>query len=148
MYAAIQHKMSFEDKKPNLLKISCYFSYFFVSLTILIGLFMIVVAGAPGAFRVFPELNFYVSLASGKISMGYALMNLILPVTAFFGIIQLWHQLRIGFWIFLVSMITLLSLPFMLVDLNLSELWLFTKPLLIITLAMIVLFGLSYKKLY
>lgn len=148
MYAAIDQSISYEDKKTTLLKVSCYLGYFFVGLTILMGLFMIVVSGAPGAFRMFPELNFYISIAGAKITMGFALMSLIMPVIAFFGIVQLWHQLKIGFWIFVISKVTLLALPFLLIDLPVNELWMFTKPLLVVVGVLIVLFGLNYKNLY
>ncbi len=148
MYSAIEHSIPFDDKKPTLLKVSCYLGYFFVSLTIIVGLIMVIVSGAPRVFSMFPELNFYVSLAGGKISMGFALMSLILPVFAFFGIIQLWHQLRIGFWIFVFSKIALIALPFLLVDLSFNELWVFSQPLLIASGILILLFGLNYKKMY
>ena len=148
MYEAINQTTFYQNNKSMLLKTSCLIGFVFTGITILMGLFLIVVAGAPGVFRLFPELNFYVSVAGGKISLSFAVASLILPMIAFFGVLMLWQQLKIGYWIFLISKLILVALPFLLVDINANELFMFVQPMLILTVVLLILFGLNYKKLY
>ncbi|GEM_PF-1166958 len=149
MLEKVNQSIDYREKKPALLKYSCVAGYIFVGLTILMGLLLIILSKAPNFFNVIPKIDFfYISVASGKVSLGFALMSIILPIIAFFGIVQLWYQLKIGFWIFSVSKILLISMPFLFIDLSLGDLWLIVQPLLIITIILIVLFGLNYKKMY
>ncbi len=148
MYQIVNQKTVDQNKTPAILKVSCFVGYIFVGITILMGLLFIVIAESPNTFRLFPEINFYVSLANGKISMNFALISLFLPVIAFFGLIQIWYQLKIGFWLFTVPKILLIALIFFLIDLPLIDIWYFTQPLLIIAFILIMLFGLNYRKMY
>jgi len=148
MYEAINQTTVYQNNKSLLLKTSCLIGFIFTGITILTGLFLIVITGAPGVFRLFPEINFYVSVAGGKISLSFAIISLILPMIAFFGVVLLWQQLKIGYWIFLISKLILVALPFLLVDINANELFMFVQPMLILTVVLLILFGLNYKKLY
>ncbi len=148
MYQLVNQKRNDQNKTPAILKASCFAGYIFVGIAILMGLLFIVISESPNTFRLFPEINFYVSLANGKISVNFALLSLLLPVIAFFGLVQLWYQLKIGFWLFTVPKLLLIALIFFYIDLPLIDIWYITQPLLIIAVILIMLFGLNYKKMY
>jgi len=144
----IDQNVIIQNKKLALLKISCFIGYVLAGLTIVVGLLFIVISGAPNTFRLFPEISFYTTIAGGKLTMSFTIFSLLLPMTAFFGVVILWYQRKIGFWIFTGAKVLLIALPFLLIDLPLRDLWLFVQPLLIITLILVILFGLNYKKMY
>lgn len=137
-----------QDNKSTLLKTSCFLGYFFAGLTTLIGLLLVIISGAPSFLRIFPELKLFFIVAGGKITMSFAFMFLALAMVSFFGVVQIWHQLKIGFWVFAVPMLLIISLPFLMIDMHKGEILFFTQPLLAISISLIVLFGLNYKKMY
>ncbi len=130
------------------LKISCIVAFLYVGFSFLMGLFFTLIIKSPNIFYGFSDLSLYISLASGKITFTFALLNIILPFIALFGLIQIWHKLRIGFWVFSIPMTILCVLPFIFINISTNEIFFLTFPMIVLTAILITVLGFNYKKLY
>jgi len=71
----------------------------------------------------------------------------ILAAISFAGIIGMWHRHKFGFWLFSISMILILTLPF--VVFNVPVRWIITNlfPFFVIAVLLIVLLGYNLKNM-
>jgi len=133
--------------RPLFLTVLCVIAFVHVGLSILIGLFSTIASGIPDAFREVPYLDDFGGMAASMMGLLFSIIALLLAIIGFLGIIQMWNQLKIGFWTFSVSMVLFLVAPFVILTLPFKWVLYITLPNLIILPALIILFGFNYKKL-
>jgi hypothetical protein len=133
--------------RPLFITVLCVIAFVHVGLSIIIGLFSTIASGIPSAFRAIPYLEDISGMAATIGGLLFSGVSLLLAIIAFFGIIQIWNMLKIGFWTFSISMILFLIAPFVILNLSFNWILYITLPNLIIVPILILLFGLNYKKL-
>ncbi len=138
-----QLPVSQEKKRPVFLTVLCVIAFVHVGLSIIIGLFGTLTTSTYGWFETSGMLDLLVWGAK-EFGLFFSLILLILSIIAFFGIIQLWNQLRIGFWTFSIPMILFLLVPLLSLP---SGFWFVLIPNFIIVPLLIILFGFNYKRL-
>lgn len=135
---------SFQER-PLQYKVLCVLAFIFGGFTLIFSLFFMVLGGfrndliefvRPG---IMPQ-NWYP--ISGLV---FSTVCFILAVAAFVGLIQIWNRVKKGYWVFSVSMMLFVILPF--VFLQVPFFWLFKTliPFLLITGFFILLFHYNMK---
>lgn len=139
--------ITMEKKRPTFLTVLCMIAFFHVGVTILMGLFSTIASTAPSAFRGMGYLDDIGGMAAAMGGVLFSASSLVLAVIAFFGIIQLWNQLRVGFYTFTVPMILFLVSPFVLLNLPFKWLIYLMLPHMIVVPLLIMMFAVNLKKL-
>ncbi len=136
-------QVSAEKKRPVFLTVLCVIAFVHVGLSIVIGLFGTLTTSNPTWFETSGILDLLV-MGAQEFGLFFSLIMLILSIIAFFGIIQIWNQLKIGVWTFSIPMILFVLIP--LISLPTTH-WFFLIPNLIIIPGLIILFIWNYRKL-
>ncbi len=136
-------QVSSEKKRPVFLTVLCVIAFVHVGLSIVIGLFGTITTSNPTWFETSGILDILV-MGAKEFGLFFSLIMLILSIIAFFGIIQIWNQLKIGVWTFSIPMFLFILIPML--TLPISR-WILLIPNLIIIPGLIILFIWNYRKL-
>lgn len=136
-------QVSSEKKRPVFLTVLCVIAFVHVGLSIVIGLFGTITTSNPTWFETSGILDILV-MGAKEFGLFFSLIMLILAIIAFFGIIQIWNQLKIGVWTFSIPMFLFILIP--LLALPVAR-WILLIPNLIIIPGLIILFIWNYRKL-
>lgn len=136
-------QFSAEKKRPVFLTVLCVIAFIHVGLSIVIGLFGTLTTSSPTWFETSGFLDLFVWGAQ-EFGLFFSVILLILSIISFFGIIQIWNQLKIGVWTFSIPMFLFVLLPLLALP---AALWFLLIPNIIIIPALILLFILNYNKL-
>ncbi|MFN2394579.1 MAG: hypothetical protein ABR597_02710 [Bacteroidales bacterium] len=132
-----------EKKRPVFLTVLCVIAFVHVGLSIVIGLFGTLTTSNPEWFETSGLLDLFVWGAK-EFGLFFSLILLILSIIAFFGIIQIWNQLKIGVWTFSIPMFLFIIIPLLALP---TSFWFLLIPNLIIIPVLILLFIMNYRKL-
>ena len=136
-------QVSAEKKRPVFLTVLCVIAFVHVGLSIVIGLFGTLTSSSPTWFETAGILDLLV-MGAQEFGLFFSLIMLILSIIAFFGIIQIWNQLKIGVWTFSIPMLLFVVIPLLALPMGY---WFFLIPNLIILPGLIILFIWNYRKL-
>jgi len=136
-------QVSTEKKRPVFLTVLCVIAFVHVGLSIVIGLFGTLTTSNPAWFETSGILDLLV-MGAREFGLFFSLIMLILAIIAFFGIIQIWNQLKIGVWTFSIPMFLFVVIPLLALPMGY---WFLLIPNLIILPGLIILFIWNYRKL-
>jgi len=136
-------QVSAEKKRPVFLTVLCVIAFVHVGLSIVIGLFGTLTTSSPTWFETAGILDLLV-MGAQEFGLFFSLIMLILAIIAFFGIIQIWNQLKIGVWTFSIPMFLFVVIPLLALPMGY---WFLLIPNLIILPGLIILFIWNYRKL-
>jgi len=142
MNAAI---MPIYRKKPLQLRVLCVLAFVF-SGTALIYTFLFLLAEG-WQRHIWVSLNAEI-LPEVVRNMGPQVLNivgLVLSVSIFIGIIQIWKQVKFGFWVFSVSILLMLLFPFFLLEVPFLILFRAQFLYMLIASLFIIFFGYNRK---
>jgi uncharacterized membrane protein len=135
------------QSRPLFITVLCIIAFVHVGLSIVLGLFSTIASSIPSAFRAIPYLEDISGMAATLGGLLFSGVSLMLAIIAFFGIIQIWNMLKIGFWTFSISMILFLIAPFVILNLSFNWIFYITLPNLIIIPILILLFAFNLNRL-
>ncbi len=136
---------TYHSQRPLSFNVLCIMAFGFGGFSILINLFLIISGSLSYAYR---EIAFFDQLlgpANAYTGLIYSITGLILSIIAFLGVIQMWNQMRSGFWLFSISKGVYLVLPFLLLDLPVRHLFFIMLPYSIMVGFFILLFLLNLR---
>jgi hypothetical protein len=115
-------------------------AFIFGGFTLIFCLFFLILGGIQNDLLEFMRQGILPRSLEPLGGLIYSISAFVLSVVAFVGLIQIWNRIRLGFWIYSISMLLFLILPF--VFLKVPFLWLFKtlSPFVVITGLFILLF--------
>jgi len=115
-------------------------AFIFGGFTLIFSLFFLILGGIQNDLLEFTRPGILPQSLEPLGGLIYSISAFVLSVVAFVGLIQIWNRVRLGFWIFSISMLLFLILPF--VFLKVPFLWLFKtlSPFVVIAGLFILLF--------
>ncbi len=139
-----EYIQSFQDR-PLQYKVLCVLAFIFGGFTLIFSLFFMVLGGFRNELLEFVRpgimpLSWY--SVSGLV---FSIICFVLSVTAFVGLIQIWNQIKKGYWVFSVSMLLFVILPFVFLQVPFFWLMKTLTPFLLITGFFILLFHYNMK---
>jgi len=133
------------QERPLQYKVLCVMAFIFGGFTLIFSLFFLILGGIQNDLLEFLRQGI---LPQNLMPLGgliYSIIAFVLSVVAFVGLIQIWNRVRLGFWIFSISIFLFLLLPF--IFLQVPFLWLFKtlSPFLVIAGLFILLFHFNIR---
>jgi hypothetical protein len=132
-------------ERPLSYNVLCVLAFGFGGISIMVNLFLILSGSLAYAYREFPVMMQLLGSAAEYNGMIYSVLGLILSIVAFLGVIQMWHQMRSGFWIFTFSKLAYAVLPFILLDIPVKHLIHLMLPFYILVIFFVTLFSYNLK---
>ncbi len=128
------------QERPLQYKVLCIMAFIFGGFTLIFCLFFLILGGIQNDLLEFMRQGILPRSLEPLGGLIYSISAFVLSVVAFVGLIQIWNRIRLGFWIYSISMLLFLILPF--VFLKVPFLWLFKtlSPFVVITGLFILLF--------
>ena len=128
------------QERPLQYKVLCVMAFIFGGFNLVFSLFFLILGGIQNDLMEFMRPGILPQSLVSVAGLIYSIVAFILSVTAFVGLIQMWNRLEVGYWMFSLSMLLFLILPF--VFLKVPFLWLFKtlSPFLVITGIFVMLF--------
>ncbi|MEE4177559.1 MAG: hypothetical protein V2I46_08615 [Bacteroides sp.] len=128
------------QERPLQYKVLCVMAFIFGGITLVFSLFFLILGGIQNDLLEFMRPGILPPNLVQVAGLIYSIVAFILSVTAFVGLIQMWNRVEVGYWIFSISMLLFLVLPF--IFLKVPFLWLFKtlSPFVVITGIFILLF--------
>jgi len=136
-----------ETKRPVHFTALCIAAFILGGVFIIVGIFSTIASKNYQIFSFLPVLENAGFGVQAFIGFAFSIIYLLLSIVAFIGIIQMWHMLKIGYWIYFFSHLLILILPFFLVRMPVQMLLKFMSPMIIFIPVFLILFGLNYRKL-
>jgi len=132
-------------ERPLQYKVLCVMGFIFGGFTLIYSLFFLILGGIQNDLLEFVRPGIMPLSWYPVSGMVYSIVAFVLSVSAFIGLIQIWNRVRTGYWIFSVSMLLFLLLPFIFFEV--PFLWLFKtlSPYIVITGLFIMLFHYNMK---
>ncbi len=133
------------QERPLQYKVLCVMAFIFGGFTLIFSLFFLILGGIQNDLLEFMRPGILPEKLMPLGGLIYSIIAFVLSVVAFVGIIQIWNRVRLGFWIFSISIFLFLLLPF--IFLRVPFLWLFKtlSPFLVIAGFFILLFHYNIK---
>lgn len=138
---------SYHPQRPLSFNVLCILAFGFGGFSILVNLFLIISGSLSYSFREIAFIEQMLGSAVSYTGLIYSVSGLILSIIAFLGVIQIWNQMRSGFWVFSIAKIIYLFIPFLLLDLPASHLFYLMLPFSIMVGFFIVLFSFNLRYL-
>lgn len=115
-------------------------AFIFGGFTLIFSLFFLILGGIQNDLLEFMRPGIMPQSWEPLGGLIYSIIAFVMSVVAFIGLIQIWNRVRLGFWIFSISIFLFLMLPFLF--LQVPFLWLFKTllPFLMIAGLFILLF--------
>lgn len=139
--------IQYHPQRPLSFNVLCILAFGFGGISILINLALIITGSLSEIYREIHLFERVLGTSAHQNAMIYSFLGLFLSLVAFVGVIQMWNQMRSGFWLFTVSNIMYLILPFILLDIPLHNLFFIMLPFMILIIFFIVLFKYNMKYL-
>lgn len=133
------------QERPLQYKVLCVMAFIFGGVTLIFSLFFLILGGIQNELLEFIRPGI---MPASWIPVGgliYSIVAFVLSVVAFVGLIQIWNRVRIGFWIFSISMVLFLILPFIFLEMPFFWMIKTLSPFLVITGFFILLFHYNIK---
>jgi hypothetical protein len=143
-----QINFAIQRQRPLSLQALCMLGFVFGAIAIIINSILILAGSFENTFKQFVFLQRIMGSFANHNGFVFAVIGLVLSVIAFLGIIQMWNQLRTGFWLFVIPKMILLIIPFFLLDIPANHLVYIMLPYFIMIMFFIVLFSFNYKSLH
>lgn len=135
-------------QRPLSFNVLCVLAFGFGGISIIVNLYLILTGTLSQSYREFAVVQNFLGSSAEYHGMIYSFLGLALSVVAFFGVIQMWNQLRSGFWLFVIAKITYLILPFFLLNVVFIYLVYLMLPFTIMVMVFIILFSFNFRYLY
>lgn len=142
MYAG---SATYYPQRPLSFNVLCIMAFGFGGFSIVVNLFLIISGSLSSSYREIAFFDQLLGTANSYTGLIYSIAGLILSIIAFLGVIQMWNQMRSGFWLFTISKGIYLFLPFLLLDLPARHLFFIMLPFSIMVGFFILLFSFNLR---
>lgn len=139
---------TYHRQRPLSFNVLCVLAFGFGGFSILVNLFLILSGSLSYSYREIAFLGQLLGPAQVYSGLIFSVTGLILSIVAFLGVIQIWNQMRSGFWMFSISKGIYLFLPFLLLDLPIRHLFYIMLPFSIMVGFFILLFSFNLRYLH
>jgi hypothetical protein len=133
------------QERPLQYKVLCVMAFIFAGFTLIFSLFFLILGGIQNELLEFIRPGI---MPASWIPVGgliYSILAFVLSLVAFVGLIQIWNRVRLGYWIFSISMVLFLILPFIFLEVPFFWMIKTLSPFLVITGFFILLFHYNIK---
>lgn len=138
MNAAI---MPIYRKKPLQLRVLCVLAFIFSGATLIYTFLFLLAEGWQRHIWVSLNVEILPEVVRNMGPQVFDILGLVLSLSIFIGIIQIWKLVRFGFWVFSVSILLMLLLPFFLLEVPFLYLFRAQFVYMLIAGLFIILFG-------
>lgn len=138
---------SFRRRRPISFNVLCILAFGFGGISILVNFYLIFTGSLSNSYKDIQLFERLLGSAAHYNGIIFSVLGVIISIVAFVGVIQMWNQLKIGFWLFSISKLLYLALPFLLLNIPVIYLVYIMLPFFILVALFIFLFSFNLKYL-